>query len=296
MCALNINCDDPCRCVTGWWEGSKRHEGTFQTWLLLFTTKWDLELSSVVSRRTSWCSTFLQQKWPGGQEVSTSKGLFPAWWSSSLTNRQNTLNNETLSPRGPSWDLCVCRCLAAKNYASMGFPHSSRNYEKLVILHFTGTGRRRKGLQFTMRLRKCPNAIFSWEKKRKNQGGRAHLSTHKLWHACWLTMEESLTPSPLCVCEAEPWLQSERTVRIPRNPVATVLKYESARPFFFPSLFFSVSYKLWSLPLPLIHALSKATTPSILHPFHFVFFQNDGTPFFFLEPLMFFLWNSSSAH
>lgn len=47
----------------------------------------------------------------GGQEVSTSQGLFPAWWS--YTHGKNTLTNG--SPwRSKLRSLCLCRCLAAK--------------------------------------------------------------------------------------------------------------------------------------------------------------------------------------
>lgn len=101
------------------------------------------------------------------------------------------------------------------------------------------------------------------KKKRKKRESK---STPELWHACWLMMGGVLprTPGNLAVLvhsvrETEAWLQSERMVRIPRNPVATALKYESVSPSLLPSLpLSSVFYKLWSLPLPLIHALKQS--------------------------------------
>lgn len=80
MWAFNVDCDDPWRCAAGWREFSKLNRGTFRTRGLLFTIKSALELSAVDSRQTSWHTTSLRKKWPGGQEVSASQGLFPAWW------------------------------------------------------------------------------------------------------------------------------------------------------------------------------------------------------------------------
>lgn len=84
MCAPNINCDNPCRCVTSWSEGSTLHQGTFQTPLLLFTTKWALESSWVISRRTSWRKTFLQKKWARGSRSSPISGSIPSLMKSQV--------------------------------------------------------------------------------------------------------------------------------------------------------------------------------------------------------------------
>lgn len=111
LCALNINGENPFGCVTGWREGSERHQGTFQTRLLPFTTQWALELADTPADTQPFCRRDDQ----GGQEVPTSQGLFPAWWSDRQPHTpQNTLNTETLSPQRPDWDLCVCGCLAAE--------------------------------------------------------------------------------------------------------------------------------------------------------------------------------------
>lgn len=84
--------------------------------------------------------------------------------------------------------------------------------------------------------------VSSVEKKRKNQEGwstpdlrcdvRPQMMGGVLLKVPWNLV------SPRLVWVTETWVQSECMARIPRNPVATVLKYESARPFFFPSLFF----------------------------------------------------------
>lgn len=107
MCALNFGCDHPCRCVTDWWKGSKLHRANFQTQWWLFTTRRALGFSSDVSGRSSWHTTSLQKKWPEGQEVSTSQGLFPAWWSYRHPHAL-TKHSHKWEPHGPNWDLCVC--------------------------------------------------------------------------------------------------------------------------------------------------------------------------------------------
>lgn len=252
LCALNINGENPFGCVRGWREGSQRHRGTFQTRLLPSTTQWALELAGAPADTQPFCRRDDQ----GGQEVPTSQGLFPAWWSDRQPHTP-----QTPSHHNDQIEIFVC----ADAWPPRQQPKSSLNYSPTFILHFIpGTGRRGKGLQVVVRLRKCPSAIFSWEKKKRKK--RESKSTPELWHACWLMMGGVLprTPGNLAVLvhyvrETEAWLQSERMVRIPRNPVATALKYESVSPSLLLSLpLSSVFYKLWSLPLPLIHALKQS--------------------------------------
>lgn len=70
--------------------------------------------------------------------------------------------------------VCADAWPPGHNNASQGFPKSSLNYSPTFILHFIpGTGRRRKGLQVVVRLRKGPSAIFSWEKKRKKRESKS---------------------------------------------------------------------------------------------------------------------------
>lgn len=72
-------------------------------------------VSPWVSRRTSWPQPFCRRDDQWGQEVPTSQGLFPAWWSDRQPHTpQNTLHTETLSPQRPDWDPYVCGCLAAE--------------------------------------------------------------------------------------------------------------------------------------------------------------------------------------
>lgn len=112
--------------------------------------------------------------------------------------------------------------------------------------------------------------------KKKNQEGK---STPELWHACWLMMGGVLLRSPWSlvllvhyVCETETWLQSECMVGIARNPVATVLKYESARPFFLPSLFFLCLLQTL-ISAPPLDPCTKAKQPLLQSFTRFILFS-----------------------
>lgn len=111
--------------------------------------------------------------------------------------------------------------------------------------------------------KKCLDAIFSWKNPPRNTP--AHTWPHTRcdmcagwWWAvcCWGSTETSR----LLVWETETWLQSECMVRTPRSPVATVLKYESARPFFFPSLFFLCPLQTL-ISVPPLDPCTKAQQP-----------------------------------
>lgn len=199
MCALNIGCDNPCRRVTDWWEGSKIHQGTFQTWWL-FTTKRALELSSVVSRRTSWHTTPLQKKRPGGQEVSTSKGLFPAWWSyrQPHTPAIHSHKWDPLTARSKLRSLCLCRCLAAKTTTPLGgFRAPLRLTDKRLSLSALWSPSPSTPSLSEVDGEKAGNASWCWEKvsgchlplkKKPEEHTCAHLTSHKVWHVCRVMM------------------------------------------------------------------------------------------------------------
>lgn len=107
MCALKVSCDNPCRCVTDWCEGSKLHRGTFQMRWLLFTTKRALDLSSVVNGHTSWHTTSLQKKWPEVKRFPQGPRVYsqPDEVTGTPAKHSHTWEHW---PHGPNWDLCVC--------------------------------------------------------------------------------------------------------------------------------------------------------------------------------------------
>lgn len=185
----------------------------------------------------------------GGQEVSTSQGLFPAWWSYRQTGK--TLSQMGAPDRTVQTEIFVSVQMPGSqdNDASQGFPPSSLTYWRPslsscslepVIVHFVVvTGRWRNSSPCIMLVGK---KRLQLKKKRKNQEGWSTPDLRcdvcrQMMGGVVLKAPWNLV-SPRLVWVTETWVQSECMARIPRNPVATVLKYESARPFFFPSLFF----------------------------------------------------------
>lgn len=245
MCALKVGCDNPCRCVTDGWEGSKLHRGTFQMRWWVFTTKRAVDLSSVVSGHTSWHTTSLQKKWP---EVK--RFLHPRVYSQpdEVTPAKHPHKWE---PQTVQIEIFVPVQMPGSqdNDASQGFPHSSPTYwqpsfsscslEPVTVHFVVVTGRWRNSWPCIVVVgKKC----LQLKKKRKNQEGWSTPDLRcdvcrRMMGSVLLKVPWNLVSPPL-VWVTETWVQSECMVRIPRNPVATVLKYESARPFFFPSLFF----------------------------------------------------------
>lgn len=151
-----------------------------------------------------------------------------------------------------------------------------------------------------MMLRKSVWMPSSVEKKWRNTPAhtwphtRCDMCARWWWAACWVHGKPGLV-SLLLVWETETWLQSECMVRIPRSPVATVLKYESARPFFFPSLFFlCLLQTLISVPpldpctkahQPLPRSFTRSILFSFKLPEHLFFPYNHERFFPFKHPL-----------